>query len=344
MGQTYAAAGVNISAQDEAIRLFKDACRATYRPEVVTDVGSFGGMWALDTSRYRQPLLVSSMDGIGTKVKVAGLLDCYDGLGLDLVHHCVNDIAVMGAEPLFFLDYFATGKLAPGVAATIVTSLAGACRGVGCALIGGELAEMPGLYQPGDFDVAGCIVGLVERDEAVDGRQVVPGDVILGLPSSGLHTNGYSLARKLVADGQVDWRDELPELGTTVGAALLEPHRCYLSELRALRGAGLLKAAAHITGGGFQDNLPRVLPDGVGAVLERGRWSEPPIFGLLARLGRVADDEMLHTFNMGLGMLVVVAADRVEQARTLTAAAGFEAVPVGHIETGAGVTVRAAGQ
>ncbi|MCC7492068.1 MAG: phosphoribosylformylglycinamidine cyclo-ligase [Fimbriimonadaceae bacterium] len=336
---TYAAAGVDIDAQDRAIALIKDSCRSTYRPEVATDVGSFGGLWALDVRRYREPLLVSSIDGVGTKLYVAIAAQQYRGVGRDLVNHCLNDIAVMGAEPLFFLDYYATGKLAPEVAAEVIAGLAEGCRAAGCALIGGELAEMPGLYQPGDFDLAGCIVGVVERSAVLTGATVQVGDAVVGLPSCGLHTNGYSLARRLLFELAGHRLDSvLPELAGPLGEVLLAEHRCYLPELRILRERGWVKAAAHITGGGLLDNLPRVLPAGCGALLRRATWTEPPIFGLLQRIGAVADDEMDRTFNRGLGMLLVVPA-----AAAADAAAAVAGVVVGEIVPGEGVRIESGG-
>ncbi len=345
MQRSYASAGVDIDAQDRAIDLIRAACRGTYGPQVVTDVGSFGGMWALDLAGCLEPVLVSSIDGVGTKLRVASLVGRHRGIGLDLVHHCINDIAVMGARPLFFLDYFGTGKLEPAVAAEVVEGLAAACREVGCALIGGELAEMPGLYQPGDYDLVGCIVGLVDRAKVIDGSLVRAGDVVLGLASSGLHTNGYSLARQvLLEDAGLALEAVVPELGRTLADALLEPHRLYLAELQALAGAGLLKAAAHVTGGGLLDNLPRVLPAGLGAELERGRWPEPAVFDLIRRLGHVPDAEMYRTFNLGLGLLVVVAEEASDRALGLVTEAGGSARPVGRIVTGSGVRVRHGGE
>ncbi|NUQ00752.1 MAG: phosphoribosylformylglycinamidine cyclo-ligase [Armatimonadetes bacterium] len=315
---SYAAAGVDINAQDRAIDLIRAACRSTYRPEVVTDVGSFGGMFALDPQRYRQPVLVSSIDGIGTKIKVAVAAGIHDTVGMDLVHHCVNDIAVMGAEPLFFLDYFATGRLAPEVAAAVVKGLAEGCRNVGCALIGGELAEMPGMYQLGDYDVAGCIVGLVERGEVVDGRSVVEGDVVLGLPSSGLHTNGYSLARKLMFEAAAyKPKTFIPELDCTAAEELLKIHRSYLKPIQKLAGNGLLLGAAHITGGGISDNTPRILPQGVAAEIKVGSWPILPIFELLRRLGNIPEDDYRRTFNLGIGMILVVPEKKAVKARRL---------------------------
>lgn len=341
---SYAAAGVDIDAQDRAIALIRQACRSTYRPEVVTDVGSFGGMWALDTSRCARPLLVSSIDGVGTKVKVAATAGSCRSVGLDLVSHCINDIGVMGAEPLFFLDYIGTGKLAPERVAEVVDGLAEGCRAAGCALIGGEMAEMPGVYAAGDFDLVGCIIGLVDRDEVIDGRGVAAGDAVLGFASNGLHTNGYSLARRVLFEvGGLALDDRPAGLDATVGEALLRPHISYLPALRALRETGQLRAAAHITGGGLLDNLPRVLPHGLGAELWSSRWSEPPVFGLLRRLGEIPDDEMHRAFNCGLGLLAVVPQAACEQALQVTAEAGQPAMVVGRIETGEGVRVRRTG-
>lgn len=338
---SYAAAGVSIDAQDQAIALFKDAVRASYTPQVVTDVGSFGGMWALDLAKYRQPLLVSSVDSVGTKVFVAAQAGRHDGIGHDLVNHCVNDIAVMGAVPAFFLDYYATAKLQPAEAAAVVTGLAEACQAVGCALLGGELAELPGMYTEGVYDVAGCIVGVVERDQVLDPSQVADGDVVIGLGSSGLHTNGFSLARRLLLEqGCPGLAATVPGDGRSVAEALLAPHRCYLAAIRAWAEEGILKAAAHITGGGVLDNLPRVLPDGLGAVLNRGSWVEPPLFGWLAELGRVEASEMFHVFNMGLGLLAIVSPSDAAQALVLAQEAGFEAVEVGSVRAAvAGVII-----
>ncbi|MBI2302996.1 MAG: phosphoribosylformylglycinamidine cyclo-ligase [Armatimonadetes bacterium] len=343
---SYAAAGVSIDAQDRTIELIRAAVRATYTPQVVTDVGSFGGMWALDLGLYRRPVLVSSVDSVGTKVMLAQLLGRHRGIGFDMVHHAVNDIGVMGADPAFFLDYYATGKLHPEAAAEVITGLADACRGVGCALVGGELAELPGMYHEGVYDLVGCIVGVVERDAVLDGRGVAAGDVILGLESSGLHTNGYSLARRaLLGEGGPGLDSRVPGTDHSVGEALLEPHRCYLEALRLGRREGWLKSAAHITGGGVFDNLPRVLPAGLGAVIERGSWPEPAIFGLIADHGRVAGAEMFHTFNMGLGMLFVVAEENGAAARKRLADAGFAAHRVGRVSGEVvGVQVREPGR
>ncbi len=302
----YTDAGVNIAAGQQANELMTAAVRSTYTPDVLSDMGSFGGLFSAERlARMTAPVLVASTDGVGTKTKVAARMGRWDTLGQDLVNHCVNDILVQGARPLFFLDYVASSRLEPERVATLVAGAALACREAGCALIGGETAEMPGVYVSGEVDLAGTIVGVVERGQLLDGSRIQPGDMVLALPSSGLHTNGYSLARRVLKD--LDWAAPRPDLGTSVGEALLAVHRSYLAPVTRLREAGIdIRGLAHITGGGVIDNLPRVLPSGTGAVLRRGSWPEPPIFGLIAQLGDIADDELFHVFNMGLGMLVVV--------------------------------------
>ena len=307
---SYRQAGVDIDAGLRAVDLIREQVRSTYRPEVLAGVGPFGSMFAL--GEYRQPVLVSSTDSVGTKLKVAFALDRHDTIGIDLVNHCVNDILTTGAEPLFFLDYFATSKLMPEQVAGVVKGLAQACREAGCALIGGETAELPGFYHQGEYDVAGFIVGVVERDAIIDGSRIQPGDVLLGLSSSGLHTNGFSLARR-VFGLDVESLDEVrkrlgqsfAELGRTLGEELLEPHRCYLNQLRPFLPQ--IKGLAHITGGGVVDNVPRMLPQGTAAVIRRGSWSVPPIFQLIERLGGVDHEEMYRVFNMGIGMVVALA-------------------------------------
>ncbi len=332
---TYAEAGVDISAGTRAVELMTGAVRATYGPEVLAGIGAFGGLFdATRLKSYTSPVLVASTDGVGTKTKVAARLRRWDTIGRDLVNHCVNDILVQGAEPLFFLDYVASAKLDARQVATVVTGVAEACRQAGCALLGGETAEMPGVYVPGELDLAGTIVGVVERASVIDGSRIQPGDAIVGLPSSGLHTNGYSLARRALAN--LDWSAGLQPAGgsTSIGDALLAVHRSYLGEVRALLRAGVdVRGLAHITGGGFVDNLPRILPPGLGAVIRRGTWPEPPIFALIQRSGTIADAEMFHVFNMGLGMLAVVPADQVQAA--LDALHG-DAYRVGEIVAGEG--------
>ena len=319
----YKASGVDIDAGNETVRRIRSLARSTFTPAVLSEIGSFGGLFRLDHDRYREPVLVSSADGVGTKLKVAFMTGRHDTVGADLVNHCVNDILVQGAEPLFFLDYLATGRLAPAVAEQVIGGVARACRENGCALIGGETAEMPGFYADGEYDIAGFIVGVVEKANVVDGRAIVPGDVLIGMPSAGLHTNGYSLARRVFFD-VVGWKPGtfVDELGTTVGDALLAPHESYLSVVRPLIEGGLVKGLAHITGGGITENLPRTLPDGCAAQIDLGSWRVPAIFRLLEARGTIARDEMFRAFNMGVGLVVVCAAADAEHVLGLTAAAG----------------------
>lgn len=318
---TYSAAGVDIAAGARAVDLMRAAVQSTYGPQVLAGIGAFGGLFDVSALKdMREPVLVASTDGVGTKTMVAARMGRWDTIGQDIVNHSVNDILVQGARPLFFMDYVAASKLDPAQIATVVAGCAVACREAGCALLGGETAEMPGVYQPGELDLVGTIVGVVERSAIIDGRRIQPGDVILGLPSTGLHTNGFSLARRVLAD--LDWRAPLAtyapdaESGSvSLGEALLAVHRSYLKPAQALLAAGVeVRGLAHITGGGFVDNLPRVLPDGLGAIIRRGTWPVLPVFRLIQRLGRVSDDEMFHVFNMGLGMLVVVPQTDVDRA------------------------------
>lgn len=308
---TYSQAGVDVDAANLALGLIKGHVRSTFRPGVLGDVGFFGGLFEL--KGYKSPVLVSSTDGVGTKLKVASALGKHDTVGIDLVNHCVNDIFTCGAEPLFFLDYFATGKLVPEHLVEVVRGLAEACRAVGCALIGGETAEMPGLYAPGDYDLVGFIVGVVEKEGIIDGSSIKKGDVLLGLPSSGLHTNGYSLARRVFGlDGTRDAQvlsTFYPELGRSLGEELLEPHRCYYPLLKP--HLPRIKGMAHITGGGLLDNVPRILPSGLSARFQRGSWLVHPIFSLIQRLGNLEEGEMYRTFNMGLGMVLTCAPEEV---------------------------------
>ncbi len=314
MSTNYREAGVDIDAGNETVRRIRSLARATFTPGVLSQIGSFGGLFALDTGRFREPVLVSSADGVGTKLKVAFMTGRHDTVGADLVNHCVNDILVQGAEPLFFLDYLATGRLSPEVAEQIVSGAARACRENGCALIGGETAEMPGFYADGEYDIAGFIVGVVERSNVIDGRGIVPGDVLIGLPSTGLHTNGYSLARQVLFETAGYRHDTyVPELGATVGEALLATHRSYVAVVRPLIAAGCVKGLAHITGGGITENLPRILPEGCGAAIRREAWTVPAIFRLIQAQGRIADDEMFRAFNMGIGLIVACAAGDAER-------------------------------
>jgi phosphoribosylformylglycinamidine cyclo-ligase len=304
----YRQAGVDIDAGNEVVRRIRTLARGTFTPGVLSEIGSFGGLFRLDAAGVQDPILVASADGVGTKLRVAFMTGEHRTIGRDLVNHCVNDILVQGAEPLFFLDYLATGRLDPDVAVQIVEGLAAACRENGCALLGGETAEMPGFYADGEYDVAGFIVGAVARERVIDGRGIREGDVLIGVPSSGLHTNGYSLARRIafeVAGLRHDHR--VADLGATIGEALLVPHRSYLPLIRPLLRLGVIKGMAHITGGGITDNLPRVLPEGVHAEIDRSAWAVPPIFRWLQRTGGVPEADMLRVFNMGIGLIVAAA-------------------------------------
>jgi phosphoribosylformylglycinamidine cyclo-ligase len=334
----YREAGVDISAADAAKARIKGLAKATFSASVLTEIGSFGGMFRPDFSRYREPVLVASTDGVGTKIKVAILAGVHDTVGYDLVAHCVDDILVQGAVPLFFLDYVALGRMDPLKVEQIVSGFSRACAEFSCPLIGGETAEMPGTYAEDDYDLAGFIVGVVEREKALP-RGVREGDVLLGLPSAGLHTNGYSLARKVLLEAlghRVD--THLPELGTTVGKALLAPHRSYLAALEPLLERDKVRALAHITGGGFPGNLPRVLQEGLGARLRRGSWEVPPLFRLIQAGGGVSDEEMERTFNMGVGMVVVVSPSDLHEVEHSLERRGETSFVIGSVVAGSGVT------
>src|SRR5688500_11404487 len=303
---SYGDASVSINNANRAVAKIPEYARATFNERTLTEIGSFGGMFSAAFPEMRDPVLVASADGVGTKLKLGFQAGIHHSVGADLVNHCVNDILVQGARPLFFLDYFATGKLEPDVTASVVEGMARACKENGCVLLGGETAEMPDFYPPGEYDLAGFIVGVVDKEKVIDGRSIVPGDVVLGIPSNGLQTNGYSLARKLffeVGGYKVD--SYIEALGTTVGEALLATHQSFLPQIRPLLDSGKIKALAHITGGGFLENIPRILPEGVAVEINRGTWPELPIFGLMQKLGNVSDQEMFRTFNMGIGMVVV---------------------------------------
>jgi phosphoribosylformylglycinamidine cyclo-ligase len=309
--QTYAAAGVNLDIAAKAKKLIEKQARSTHRPEVLSGVGFFGGLF--EFKGYQQPVLVSSVDGVGTKLKIATSLAKHDTIGIDLVNHCVNDILTCGAEPLFFLDYIAMGKLVPAQIEAIAQGLAQACREVGCALIGGETAEMPGIYAGEDYDLVGFIIGVVEKEKIIRGKTIAAGDIIIGLPSSGLHTNGYSLVRQIFGVNELE--KHYPELGRTLGEELLEPHRCYYHQLKPL--LPLVKGMAHITGGGLIDNVPRVLPQGLAARFNNEAWTIPPVFQLIQQRGKVAQSEMYRVFNMGIGMVLICSphdADQLTQA------------------------------
>jgi phosphoribosylformylglycinamidine cyclo-ligase len=327
----YRQSGVDIDAGNETVRRIKALARGTYTPGVLSGVGSFGGLFAMGSDAV-DPVLVASADGVGTKLKIAFMTGIHDTIGVDLVNHCVNDILVQGARPLFFLDYLATGRLAPDVAEQIVRGVATACRDNGCALLGGETAEMPGFYGDGEYDVAGFIVGVVPRARIVDGRNITAGDVLIGLPSSGLHTNGYSLARRIAFDVLgLDVHATVPELGETVGAALLRPHRSYLKVVTPLLETGVIKGMAHITGGGITENLPRTLPEGRSFSLDRDSWEVPALFRWLQRAGGIADAEMLRAFNMGVGLILVCAARDADAAIAALTASGEPAWRLGEV-------------
>jgi phosphoribosylformylglycinamidine cyclo-ligase len=321
----YRAAGVDIDAKSRLIDGMHQTVRSTYGPEVLAGIGAFGGLYdAAGLKKAAAPVLVASTDGVGTKTRLGLDLDRVEGLGEDIVNHCINDILVQGAAPLFFLDYVAMPRLVPETIARIVSGCAAACREARCALIGGETAEMPGVYAPGEMDLVGTIVGWVERERIIDGSAIAPGDVAVGLASSGLHTNGYSLARRVLA-GEPMTGDH-PALGLPLGEALLAPHRSYLPVVNRMREVVQVKGLAHITGGGFTDNLPRILPPGIGVRLDPAAWPVPAVFRLIQEKGRVAEDEMYHVFNMGVGMVAFVAA---ADCQTALAAAGPGAWPIG---------------
>lgn len=303
---TYADAGVSIDNANRAVARIREYARSTFNERTLTEIGSFGGMFSAAFPDMAEPVLVASADGVGTKLKLAFETGIHNTVGADLVNHCVNDILVQGARPLFFLDYFATGKLEPEITASVVEGMARACRENSCVLLGGETAEMPDFYPPGEYDLAGFIVGVVDKGKVIDGKSIEPGDVVLGLPSTGLQTNGYSLARKLLFEiGGYKVDQYVDELGTTVGEALLATHSSFLPQIGPLLDSGMIKGLAHITGGGFLENIPRILPGGVSVEINRGTWHEPPIFGMMQRLGSVDEKEMFRTFNLGIGMVVI---------------------------------------
>jgi phosphoribosylformylglycinamidine cyclo-ligase len=314
MTERYREAGVDIAAGHRAVELMRDAVRATYGPEVLLGIGAFGGLFnGIALKGMEAPILVASTDGVGTKTLIAAALRRFDTIGYDIVNHCVNDILVQGARPLFFLDYIAAGRLEPEMVAAVVRGCAEACRAAGCALLGGETAEMPGVYAPDAFDLVGTIVGVVDRARVVDGSRIQVGDVILGLASSGLHTNGFSLVRRVFAGW--DLEAIVPELGAALGEVLLTPHRSYLSAVEQLWAAGVdIRGMAHITGGGLVDNPPRILPPGTAVYLRRGSWPVPAIFALIQRVGKVDAEEMAHVFNLGLGMLLFIPPLHVQRA------------------------------
>jgi len=332
---TYADSGVDIERANRTKQRIKYLAHKTFNRGVLSEIGGFGGLFSIDRKKYSDPVLVSSVDGVGTKLKIAFDMNLHHTVGGDLVNHCVNDIAVQGAAPMFFMDYFATGKLQPEVAEKVIAGIADACKHNGCALIGGETAEMPGFYLDGEYDLAGFIVGVVDRAKIITGKDVRPGDVLIGLPSTGLHTNGYSLARKLFFD-TANYTPEsyVNEIKGKVGTELMKPHRSYWPVMRRMIDADAVTAMAHITGGGITENLPRVLPKGTGAIVEINSWPVPPIFEHLRKVGNVPQDEMLRTFNMGIGMILVVPANKFKKVQTILDRCGEKGYTIGRIVKG----------
>lgn len=331
---TYKDAGVDIDAGEELVERIKPLARGTDRPGVLGGVGGFGGLFEIDVARWPRPVLVSGTDGVGTKLKLAIDLERYDTIGIDLVAMCVNDVIVQGAEPLFFLDYYASGKLSVDVAASVIHGIAAGCRQAGAALLGGETAELPGMYHDKDFDLAGFCVGIVNRDQIIDGSSIQPGDVILGLASSGVHSNGYSLVRRVLEVSKTPL--DTPWEGTTLGAALLAPTRIYVRSLLALMAACPVRGLAHITGGGLADNVVRVLPPTVDAVIARSAWPRPALFQWLKAEGNIPEDDLMRTFNCGIGMVVILRPDDVEPARELLEQAGETVFVIGEVKAGSG--------
>lgn len=329
---TYRDAGVDIDAGDEFVDRIKPLVHSTFRPEVLTDLGGFGGLFGLQASKYKEPVLVSGTDGVGTKLKIAFMMDKHDTVGIDLVAMCVNDIAVSGAEPLFFLDYFATGKLSVSKAQEVVAGIAEGCRQAGCALIGGETAEMPSFYPDGEYDLAGFAVGVVEKSKIVDGKTIRPGDIVIGLASSGLHSNGYSLARRVLFEqAKLSVADRMPELDRSLGDVLLAPTRIYAKQILSLIQDFPIKGIAHITGGGITENLPRVFPKGVLARINRKAWPIPPIFQIMGQLGKVEREEMYRVFNMGIGLILVVPPEAASGVLARAAVLGDQGWQIGKI-------------
>jgi phosphoribosylformylglycinamidine cyclo-ligase len=327
---TYAAAGVDIEAGNELVRRIKPHAARTRTAGVVSSIGGFGALFQHDFSGYAEPLLVSATDGVGTKLKLAFSLDKHDTVGIDLVAMCVNDVLCLGAKPLFFLDYFATGKLSPESAEQVVKGIADGCVQCGAALIGGETAELPGFYAAGEYDLAGFCVGVVDKPKVIDGATVQPGDAILGLPSSGLHSNGYSLARRVL--DPVGYATHVEELGTTLGEAMLAPTKIYVQPVLQLLKSVKVKSLTHITGGGFYENIPRALPQNSKAVIQRGSWQAPPIFNLIQSRANIAEREMFTTFNMGIGMVMIVAQEDAQRTQETLRAGGQESFLIGAID------------
>lgn len=332
---SYSDAGVSIDAANQTTSRIKELARKTFNARTLTEIGSFGGMFDAAFPDLRHPVLVASADGVGTKLKVAFLTNVHNTVGQDLVNHCVNDILVQGARPLFFLDYFATGKLQPNVTADVIAGMSRACQENGCVLLGGETAEMPGMYSAGEYDLAGFIVGVVDKEQVIDGKNIKEGDAVLALPSNGLHTNGYSLARKLLFEvAGYSVSSVLPELETTLAEVLLKPHKSYLRPLEGLLDSGIIKGLAHITGGGLLENIPRILPENVSVEMNRGTWEELPIFGLMKKIGNVTEAEMFRTFNMGVGMVIICSENDKEQIKSHIESNGETCSEIGNVVSG----------
>ncbi len=341
MAKSYEASGVNLEAGYEVVSRIKKHVASTTRPGCMGGIGAFGGMFDLGSLGYRHPVLVSGTDGVGTKLKIAFLLDKHDTIGIDAVAMCVNDVLAQGAEPLLFLDYVAVGKNRPEVVESIVAGVAEGCRQAGCALVGGETAEMPGMYAPEDYDIAGFTVGAVEKDELIDGSKVAEGDVLVGIPSTGVHSNGFSLVRKIVADADLDLAARYPETGDkTLGETLLTPTAIYVRPVLAMMKAADVHGVAHITGGGFDENIPRILGEGLGAEIEEGSWEILPVFRLLERCGGIPHREMFNIFNMGIGMVVALSETDVPKALESLQASGLKPSVIGKVVTGNGVTIK----
>lgn len=336
-GLTYKGAGVDIEAGERIVGLIKKSVRSTFTSGVLTDIGGFGGLFALDKSKFREPVLVSGTDGVGTKLKVAQVMDIHNTVGIDLVAMCVNDILVQGAEPLFFLDYFATGKLEPAKTAQVIEGIARGCREAGCALLGGETAEMPGFYLPGEYDLAGFAVGVVDKENIITGEVITQGDVILGLASSGLHSNGYSLARKLVEVGGLSLDKSYWRSGDTLGKEYLKPTRIYAKSILKLIGNYPVKGLAHITGGGLTHNIPRILPKTVDAEIKLGSWPVLPVFEFIRREGAVEMGEMFQAFNMGIGMVAIIDSKFEDEVVNLLTQLGEKVYVIGKVVAGKGV-------
>ena len=334
---TYADSGVNIEAGNRAVELMKKAVSSTYRPGVLTGIGGFGALFAMDTAKYTAPVLVSGTDGVGTKLRIAFMLNKHDTIGIDVVAMCVNDILTLGAEPLFFLDYLAVGRLEPAKVTDVVSGVAGGCRQAGCALIGGETAEMPDFYSAGEYDIAGFAVGVVDRPKIIDGSAIVPGDILIGLPSSGLHSNGYSLARKVLLERDENRVDrEHPGLGHTLGEELLKPTRIYVKTVLPLLDKFSVKGIAHITGGGLLENVPRILPAGTAVRINTGAWDTPAIFEIIAREGPVERAEMFRVFNMGIGLVLALAEKQAQDVLGELKSLGEEGRVIGEVISGDG--------